>query len=241
VSVLTTSQGAVDPFTAILSKAGAVFAPHHGRTVAVNFGSSAGELSVCVSAVGLVDCSELTKVTVEAPPAQLRHLVARLAGGELAVGGALHSGGAWWCGSAANRVLVLCEPSDGPRLGARLRSQSLHHVALTVQEHSDDWAAIGLIGRATPKVLHALGANADSGDPRRVSLLTAGTVHGVEVNWLLESDRRALALVARAQAGAVWHALEDAGRPFGISCVGHDAASRYSLLERAGRFAAQAA
>jgi glycine cleavage system aminomethyltransferase T len=239
VSALITSQGAADPFNAILRRAGAVFASHHGRSVAVNYGSAAGELAVCVSAVGLVDCSELTKLIVQAPPAQLRHLVSRLAGSEVAVGGARYADGAWWCGAAADRVLVLCHPSAGPRLRQRLSSQAVHHVALTVHDHSDEWAAIALIGRATPKVLKALGAFSDAGDPRRIPPLTAGTVHGVEVNWLLESDRRALALVPRLQAGTVWRAIEDTGRPFGISCVGEDAASRYSLLERGGRFAAR--
>jgi glycine cleavage system aminomethyltransferase T len=243
MSALVTPHEPSDPFNAILRQAGAVFASHHGRTVAVNYGSAAGELAVCVSAVGLVDCSELCKLTLEAPPAQLRHLVARLAGGEVAVGGALHAGGTWWCGSAADRVVVLCDPFAGGRLRERLRSQALalHHVALTVQDHSEDWAAMALIGRATPKVLAALGTYGDSGDPRLASPLTAGTVHGVEINWLLESDHRALALVPQTQAGAVWQAIEDAGRPYGISCVGQEAASRYSLLERAGRVAAVAA
>jgi glycine cleavage system aminomethyltransferase T len=241
VSVLISSQEPTDPFDAILRKAGAVFATHHGRTIAVNYGSAAGELAVCVSAVGLVDCSELTKLALQAPPAQLGHLVARIAGGEVAVGGARYADGAWWCGSAADSVVVLCDPSGGGRLRDRLRSQALHHVALTVHDHSDDWAAIALIGRATPRVLEALGTYGGSGDPRRVSPLTAVTIRGVEINWLLESDRRALALVPREQAGAVWSAIEDAGRPFGISCVGNEAATRYSLLERARRFAAAAA
>jgi hypothetical protein len=30
----------------------------------------------------------------------------------------------------------------------------------------------------------------------------------------------------------VWRAVERAGRPFGLSCVGQEAAGRYSLLER---------
>ena len=53
----------------------------------------------------------------------------------------------------------------------------------------------------------------------------------IDVNWLLESPRRALALVAREHAAIAWRALEEAGRPFAISCVGQQAASRYSLLD----------
>lgn len=235
MSAVTGSEGATDPFDAILRRAGAVFASHNGRSVAVNYGSAAGELAVCVSAVGLVDRSELTKLVLEAPPAQLHDLTARFAGRGVAVGGAVHAGGSWWCGAAADRVVVLSEPSGGPRLRERLRVQARQHLALAVHDRSDDWAALALIGRATPKLLAAFGAYGASGDPRRISPFTAGTVHGVDASWLLESDRSALALVPREEAGTVWRAIEAAGRPFGISCVGREAATRYSLLERTGR------
>ena len=238
MSVFVTSKGAVDPFDAILRKAGAVFASHHGRPVAVNFGSAAGELAVCVSAVGLVDRSELCKLELEATPAQLSHLVTRLAGGELGIGGALETGGAWWCRSAPDRVVLLCDPSIGARLRDRLRTQAQNHVALRVRDRSDELAAIALIGRATPKVLAVLHAYGEAGDARQVPPFTTGAVHGIPVQWLLESDRRALALVSRAQAGTVWRAIEEAGRGFGISCVGNEAARRYTLLERAGGSAA---
>jgi glycine cleavage system aminomethyltransferase T len=229
---------AADPFLAILRKAGAVFAVQDGRSVAVNYGSAAGELAVCVSAVGLVDRSELTKLELEAPPAQLRDLTARFAGRAVALGGAVQASGCWWCGAAADRMLVLSEPSGGPRLDERLRVQARQHLTLAVHDRSDDWAAFGLIGRATPRLLTVLGAYGVSGDPRQVSPFTTGTVQGVEASWLLESDRSALVLVPRAHAGAAWRAIEEAGRPFGLSCVGSEAAVRYSLLERAGRSAA---
>jgi glycine cleavage system aminomethyltransferase T len=218
----------------VLQLAGAVFAGHNGRTVAVNYGSAAGELAVCVRAVGLVDRSELTKLVLEAPPAQLGHLLVRLTGRLVAVGGALQTDDGWWCRAAEDRVIVLSDPAAGERLRERLRHQAqvLHHVAVTVVDRSEQWAAIALIGDATPKMLRALGAYGDSGDPRSVSPFGAGVVRGVDVMWLLESDRRAVAIAGREQAGDLWRALEDAGRPFGLSCVGNEAARRYALLER---------
>jgi hypothetical protein len=39
-------------------------------------------------------------------------------------------------------------------------------------------------------------------------------------------------LVDRERAGEAWLAIERAGRPFGISCVGDEAACRYALMER---------
>jgi hypothetical protein len=62
-------------------------------------------------------------------------------------------------------------------------------------------------------------------------------VAGIEARLLLESDRRALLLVASELAADAWRAIEQLGRPFGISCVGLEAARRYALLER-GRSAA---
>ena len=53
-----------------------------------------------------------------------------------------------------------------------------------------------------------------------------------EAWWLLESDRSALMLVDRAKAGDAWRAIESAGRPFGLSCVGQEASRRYAVLER---------
>ena len=56
--------------------------------------------------------------------------------------------------------------------------------------------------------------------------------HLIPTWWLLQSDRQALALVPRDQAGEAWVAVERIGRPFGISCVGHEAACRYAVMER---------
>lgn len=224
--------GARTPLDTVLRQAGAVFSIRDGRPVAANYGSAAGELAVCVSAVGLVDRSELSKLVIEAPPGQLRHLMSRLLGSFVAPDGALFADGAWWCAAAPNQVVVLCEPHAAARVGERLRAQAVHHVALVVRERSTDWAAIELLGRTAGKVLRALGVYGESGDPRRVSPFSAGTVGGIDAQWLLESDCRALALVPHERAGEVWRAIERTGRPFGISCVGWDAASRYSLLER---------
>jgi hypothetical protein len=39
-------------------------------------------------------------------------------------------------------------------------------------------------------------------------------------------------LVDADAAAGVWQAIDDAGRPFGLSCVGGEAVSRFELLER---------
>ncbi len=218
------------PLEAVLRRAGAVLSTRAGTAVPIHFGSAAAELAVCVRAVGLVDRSELRTLALEAPPAQLSALMTRLVGATVSPGGLISAGGAWWCGEAPDRVMVVCEPRMADRLADSLRAVAARHVA--VNDLSDQLGAIGLLGRNTRQVLSALGAYGSSGDPRHAAPFARGSVDEIPVAWVLASDHRGLALVPRAQAGEAWLAIERAGRSFGISCVGHEAACRYALIER---------
>lgn len=243
MSVFAPSEGASGPLDGVLRHAGAVFSSRNGHPVAIHYGSAAGELSVCVSAVGLVDRSDLCKLEIETPGDRASaELSSRVAGAELHRGGAVWADGSWWCWTAPNRILVLTDRGTGRRLVERLRIHALHHVVRSIQDRSAKLAGIGLLGPGAREVLAAVGAYGPSGDPRLAPPFGSRTVAGVEVSWLLESDRSAVAVVARDRAADVWRALEQAGRPFGISCVGQEAAGRYALVERVrGRSAARAA
>lgn len=205
--------------------------------MAINYGSAAGELAVCVAGVGLVDRCGLTKLVLEAPPTQLDDVLARVVGSPVLVGGARFAGGAWWCRAAPDQVIVLCEARAGQGLRARLQTQVQRHVALSITDCSDHWSAIDLLGRNTGKVLDALGVYGASGDPRKTAPFTGHQVAGIPTMWLLQSDQHALALVSSDNAGEIWLTIERTGRPFGLSCVGQEAAARYALLERARRAA----
>jgi hypothetical protein len=228
VSVSVPSGGAAGPLDSVLRQTGAVFSTRGGRPVAINFGSAAGELAVCVQAVGLVDRSGLSKLTIAAPSPELEWLMVRLLGRAVSPGGVLFAGGACWCRAARNRLLALSEPQVGRRQRDRLRSWSVRHEALVVRDRSCDLAALEVLGHSAKEVLRALGAYGRSGDPRAVAPFRAGAIDGIDVTWLLESERVPGPL-ARHQGN---RAIERAGHEFGISCVGADAASRYALLER---------
>jgi glycine cleavage system aminomethyltransferase T len=232
VSVFAPSDGAPGSLRSVQQSAGAVVSTRDGRPAVIHYGSPAGELAVCVRAVGLLDRSDLAKLVIEAAPAQLTQLVTRMTGATVAIGGSLLADGAWWCGAAEGRVIVVCEPAVGSRLLAGLRAQRLRHVGVSVTDRTQDWAAIELLGRNTAKVLATLGIYGESGDPRLAPPFGFRPVAGIDAFWLLESDRQALALVPDAFAGHAWRAIELAGRPFGISCVGSEAARRFALLER---------
>jgi glycine cleavage system aminomethyltransferase T len=205
---------------------------HDGHPVVANYGSAAGELAACVSAVGLADRSDLAKLVLDGPPAQLRQLSHRLTGSELAPGGAVLSGGAWWCAERPERMLVICDARRGDRLHAVLNARVARRSAVSLTDRSTDLAALAVVGRRASALLAELGVYGTSGNPRDVRPLTAHTGAGAEVLWLLESDDTALALMAAADAPAVWHTIERAGQRHGLCAVGQEAVARYALIRR---------
>ncbi len=149
------------------------------------------------------------------------------------MGGVARRSAIWWCRDEPDRAIAICEPARGERLGEELRRQARRYGSITVGDRSRTWTAIELIGHATPKMLAALGVYGTHRDPRQVAPFSRARVGTVDVRWLLESSHRALALLMREHAATAWRALEEAGRPFAISCVGQQAATRYSLLDPA--------
>jgi glycine cleavage system aminomethyltransferase T len=217
---------------AVLRQAGGVLVPHGGHPVVANYGSAAGELAACVSAVGLADRSALAKLALEGPPEQLRHLSQRLTGSELAPGGAVLSGGAWWCAERPDRMLVVSDPRVGDRLHAVLSARVARRSAVSLTDRSAGLAALAVVGRWASALLAELGVFGASGNPRHVPPLTAHALAGADVLWLLESDDKALALMSAADAPSVWHRIERAGQRFGLCAVGQEALARYTLIRR---------
>jgi glycine cleavage system aminomethyltransferase T len=222
-------QSALDP---VLRQAGGVLVMHDGRAVVAHYGSAAGELAACVSAVGLAARSELAKLVLEGPPAQLQQLCQRLTGSEVSPGGAVLSGGAWWCAQSPGRMLVICDAGRGDRLHALLHARVARRSAVTLTDRSADLAALAVVGRYASALLAELGVYGESGNPRHVPPLTAHSGTGADVLWLLESDDKALALMPVADAPAVWHTIERAGQRFGLCAIGQEALVRYSLIRR---------
>jgi glycine cleavage system aminomethyltransferase T len=232
MSIHTPSPRADHELDAVVNRAGAVFCDHSGRSVALNYGSAAGELAACVTRAGLADRSELIKLSLEGPQQMLQQVVSNLAGAALAPGGATFTGAAWWCAASPERVLVLSEPASGDRLHSRIRRLLTWHPSLRIRDLSVQWSAIAIVGRRAGEVLAALGVYGEAGDPRSVSPVACSRIGDVDVTWLLQSDHRALVLMGHRGAPAVWHALHSAGERFGICAVGHEAIARYTLLAR---------
>ena len=86
---------------------------------------------------------------------------------------------------------------------------------------SDEWAAIELIGRRHAEgPARARRLRRHRRSPPGAPFRDRVPVDGVELTWLLESDQRALALVAQRVGRLVWHAIEErAGRSASAASV----------------------
>lgn len=218
------------PLRGVVDRAGALRVPRGGSLLVASHGSVVAELSACVSAVGLSDCSHLLTLVLEGEGRPLRALVAEMTGLELRPGGVARAAGAWWCAETAGRVIVVGEPAAAERLRSAVAARVARRLRVTVTDRSGDWAALTVVGRRTVPLLARLGVYGEAGDPRAVPPLRHHPVDGHDAVWLLQSDRRALAIVSRLQAGSLWRAIMDAGRDLGITAVGQDAVDRYALL-----------
>jgi glycine cleavage system aminomethyltransferase T len=215
----------------LLLDAGAVLAPHHGATVALSYGSAAGELAGCVSGVGIASRSELTKLELTAPSANLERVLEAMLDRPLLPGGLLVSAAVGWFRIDAERLVALCDPAHGERLRGRLEFWTMRDPSLTLRDRSDDWTAIAVVGRRTEEVLRELGVYGPSGDPRAVAPITR-TADDPLTCWLLCGEDYALALSPSASAADLWRRTVAAGRGWAMCAVGHDALARYRTLAR---------
>ena len=217
---------------AIVARAGGVRAPRGGQTVVTSYGSAAGELAACVTAVGLADRSQLTKLGLDGPAADVRELTLRLTGSELAPAGLVSTGAAWWCAESAGRTLVLCEPGYGTHVRSAIAAQAARQPRVTVTDGTAAWATLAVVGRRARHLLSALGVYGPSGDPRDMPPVTRHRYDGGAATWVLHTDDEAWAVLPRAEAPALWRAIERAGQPFSLCAVGQDAIARYGLIRR---------
>ncbi len=232
MSVHAPSPSPPSSLDAIIQRAGGVRATHDGHVVVTSYGCPAGELAACVTAVGLADWSQLTKLALDGPPAAVRELASALTGAELAPGGAVRAGGTWWCAEPAGRTMVLGEPGFETRLWAALAGQALRQPSITVSDRSAEWATLAVVGRRARDLLAGLGVYGPSGNPRDVPPVRRHRCAEITATWLLQSDDTAWAVLPRTDAPSLWRALERAGRPLALCAVGHEAVSRYALIRR---------
>jgi glycine cleavage system aminomethyltransferase T len=223
--------GKPDTLQALLVEAGAVLAPHHGTPVALSYGSAAGELAGCLNGVGIASRSELTKLELTAPAANLDRVLTTLLDRPLPRGGILLSRAVGWFRIDDRRLVALCDPAHGERLRGRLEFWTMRDPSLTLSDRTEAWSAIAVLGRRTDEVLSALGVYGRGGDPRSVAPVTR-TPDDPDTTWLLCGGDYALALTPSPSAVALWRRIAAAGRSWGMCAVGHEALGRYRTHTR---------
>lgn len=220
------------PLDRVSRRAGAAMVKRDGWRMPAHFGSPAGELAVCSRAVGLVDRSELGKYELRGYPESLDLIVSYLSDGQVEPNEVLERDGVRWCSASPDRVFALCGPERSFRLSERLHAAALHAPGVLLTDETEELAAVGLLGPATPSVLAALGA----WDLETIQLprpsFGSYVLDGLQVFLLEQSSTRALILADREYAEELWYLLERVGRPLGLSCVGCEAADRFAMVER---------
>jgi len=204
----------------------------HGWWVAAHFGSPAGELALCETAVGMTDRSDLGKLELRGEASALEQLVGQLSGGSVAPGDALLAEGTWWCSVSPTHALALCDAAASDRLRTAARDAVRWAPGATVTDVTPRYAAIGLLGPATGAVLNELSDSEPPLGDVDAPALDVLRLAAVPALLLRARADRAVALTEAVRASVLWVEIERAGREAGIGHAGADAVSHLSPLPR---------
>lgn len=202
----------------------------NGVSVCSDFGSTAGELAVCLRSVGIADRAELVKLQLLGEPERVAGAVEQAVGVVASPPLASFGDGAWWYPLAEDRTIVLCEPGDRAWVEAMLDEVTTGVDGIGWSDVSDEWEALAIVGPSSDELLH--GACAGEADE-----LPDGGCRGVHIAatvalMLHEAPARFLALVPRAEAVSAWEALSSAGEKLGVGWVGRLALDRLAISTR---------
>jgi len=211
-------QTVASPIPAPCLAAGAILHDRDGHTVAVHYGSTPGEISVCMKSVGLADRSDLGTLELRASASLMdRVLAGRLGDPAIAAGTARRLRHVWYLRLDARRTLLVgthASLASGPLIG-----KPSEQAELVCKDIGSSVAMISVIGPRTGRLMGAaqlpdsLAIGAIGRDPSDASVLAI----------LRESQRRILVIVRAEAVDAMWQRLLVAGEPLGAAFVGHDA------------------
>ena len=212
-----------------LRDAGAVMVRRGGHEVAGNYGSTASELSACLSSAGVAIRSDLDVLELTAQADWLEDALSEAVGGvPLTAGWAVDTGSAWCAMVDGDRALVVGAPREIEqwRRLAKARAIRAGH-SIGSAERSATTTAITLVGPELGSLLMRAGLPVDVPIGGVQQCRLAGG-DGVIVRQRAE---RCLLFVDEERAEAAWGALLTAGHPLDVALVGIEALER---LDAAG-------
>ena len=179
-----------------LRLAGGVMSEREGHPVAVNFGSAATELAICVKRVGLAVRSDLDALEIAGPEPWLVHFLEGSLGGRVpAPGEAVRTARSWCCRVAPDRAIVIGPWSAAARWSSIVRHAIVTGAAVDCTDRSDSATALTLVGPRAAQLLDDAGLEPDL------------PVGGVRESWfagtpalILREDRRPLPAAARRRS-----------------------------------------
>jgi glycine cleavage system aminomethyltransferase T len=200
--------------------AGAQLGERDGRVVVALYGSTPGEIAVCMTHVGLADRSDLGTLELRGPQTALdRAFSARLGDPTIAPGSARRQRGIWYLRMEPRRALVVA----GHAALAALAPIGVGSDRAELRGR-DVGATIAMISVIGPRAGRLLSAAALPGD-LQIGAIGRDATDAHVVAILRESQRRVLILVRAPAVDAVWGRLLEAGEPLGAAFVGCDALS----------------
>jgi glycine cleavage system aminomethyltransferase T len=206
-----------------LRLAGGVMSEREGHAVAVNFGSAATELAICVKRVGLAVRSDLDALEIAGPEPWLNHFLDGSLGGRVpAPGEAVRTARSWCCRVAPDRAVVIGPWSAAARWAGIVRHAIVTGAAVDCTDRSDTATSLTLVGPRAARLLDDAGLE---------SVLPVGGVceswfAGTSALLLREAGDRFLLLLDADHAVDAWQELFDVGRALGLSMVGAEALER---------------
>lgn len=219
------------PMEAMALAAGGQAAIRDGWSVVTGFSSPEAERQRCRQAVGFADCSQLTKLEVQAQPGELQALIRERTGTEPQAGQAIRHEGTWWCPLTASRLLIIAPTAVGHRIRGELRDAvSGLSAPAALTDVTSVFAALTLIGPAARETIARFCALDLRPPVTPVGSLRPGSIARQPGILVHEAAERYLLLFGWAVGQYMWTVVSDAagqlgGGPVGVDVLGELSAS----------------
>ncbi len=200
-------------------------AAEHGALVALDYGSSAGEVAVGLRAVGIADRSEISVLELSGPADTFDEAVESLTGLAPRIGRAVYRDG-WWCPTGRGHLVILCPPGRMEELATEAGTRP----GITATDITNRRAVLSVIGPRAEALMTTSGLAGLAGMPLGATI--TGDLAGRPALVVRDGAASYLVSLAVDDAVQVWETLLDVGHPLGVGFIGREALDRLVVSAR---------